>query len=67
MERAGEGLWGKDRGVRDDIDQAIQRRPTCVALQPNKQGEIARYVRTRVARYVRIEVEWMRIVNNDGP
>lgn len=67
LKSAREGLWGKSRRVCDNVDQAIQRRSTCVASQPNKHSGMARYKRTRVARYVRIEVEWMRLVDNNGP
>jgi hypothetical protein len=67
LKRAFEGLWGKRRGVRDDVDQAIQRRPTCAASAPANRVGRTRYTRTRVARYVRIEVEWMRLVDDDGP
>ena len=67
LKRAIEGLWGKSRRVRDDVDQAIQCGSTCAALQPNEQVGIARYRHTRVARYIRIEVERMRLVDNDRP
>jgi hypothetical protein len=67
LKRAFEGLWGKRRGVRDDVDQAIQRRSTCAASAPANRVGRTRYTRTRVTRYVRIEVEWMRLVDDDGP